>query len=71
MDAEWNLDDVIKMEVNSRDNTLRYWTNGKEIEGIFGDGIDFKQGTVYHLAVALYAKGESVALLAFKMTSLD
>ena len=66
----WKNDQIIKMELNTTQNTLRYFVDEDDIGTTF-DNIDFSNGTIYHLSIACYHQHESLQLISFKQTVLS
>lgn len=60
---EWKFDDIIKMEVNTKNKSIKYFINDIE-QGIAFKNIKFK-GMIFNLAVSFYMD-ESLQLIDFK-----
>ena len=65
----WKDSQIIKMELNTTQNTLTYFVGDNDTATGF-DNIDFANDSVYHLAIACYAQHESLQLISFKQTVL-
>eukprot|EP01084_Bolivina_argentea_P285526 489659_1 len=60
---------IIKMEINTKQKTLKYYTNGID-EGIAFQDINFKN-TTYHLAITMQDKNDSVQIIKFQQTVIE
>ena len=69
-DEEWRGSDIVKMELNTKQKTIRYY-KGDQDQGIAFEDIDFSNDVKYHLAVTCYHKGESLKLIDFKQIVLS
>ena len=63
---QFYANDIIKMEVNTKEKTIRYYKNGKDL-GIAVNDINFKNNIRYNLAVVMGAKNDCIQLIDFKM----
>ena len=60
----WRADDIIKMELNMNEKSLRFYLNDVD-QGIASQDIQFKEGETYYLAVAIGDAGTSLKLISF------
>ena len=64
----WGVGNKIKMELNTKTKTLKFYVDNKD-QGIAFYGIDF--GRKYNMAVFMYAQFDSVQLLDFQIDSIS
>ena len=65
----WKIGDIIKMEINTKNKTIKYKHNDKDL-GIAYKNIDFTNNKIYNLAIFLYAEKAAVQLLNFSCIKL-
>ena len=62
--VKWAAGDIIKMEINTKDSSLKYFVNDKDC-GFVPRGIDLSNSKIYHLAISMYNTGDSVEIESF------
>ena len=62
-------DDLIKMEVNTKEKTIKYYKNDKDL-GIAIYNINFKNNIKYNLAISMDFKSDCVKLINFKVEKI-
>ena len=60
----WTDNNIVKMELNTKEMTLRYFKNDQN-QGIAFNSIDFSNDTIYHLAISCYHEIEALQLIDF------